>query len=77
MVVDEGGRRHRAGASGVAGRLAGLGALRPGLSVDDAATTIAALADYRMALVLVDDHHLTLDALEDWIADITARAVLA
>ena len=57
--------------------LAGLGALRPGLNVDDAATTIAALADYRMALVLVDDHHLTLDELEDWIADVTARAVLA
>ena len=30
-----------------------------------------------MALVLVDDHHLTLDDLEDWIADITARTVLA
>ena len=29
-----------------------------------------------MALLLVDDHHLTLDELEDWIADITARAVL-
>ena len=76
-VVDEGGRRHRAGAAGVAGRLAGLGALRSGLSVDHAATTIAALADYRMALVLVDDHHLTLDELEDWIADVTARSVLA
>ena len=37
--------------------------------------TIAALADYRMALLLVDDHHLTLDELEDWIADITAHAV--
>jgi hypothetical protein len=47
------------------------------LSVDDAATTIAALADYRMALVLVDDHRLTFDELEDWIADITVRAVLA
>ena len=77
VVVDEGGRRHRAGAASVAGRLAGLGALRPGLNADDAATTIAALADYRMALLLVDDHHLTLDELEDWIADITARAVLA
>jgi AcrR family transcriptional regulator len=76
-VVDEGGRRHRAGAAGVAGRLAGLGALRPGLTVDGAATTIALLADYRMALVLVDDHHLTLGEVEDWIADVTARTVLA
>ena len=77
VVVEEGGRRHRAGAASVAARLAGLGVLRPDLSADDAAMTIAALADYRMALLLVDDHHLTLEELEDWIADITARAVLA
>ena len=52
------------------------GALRPGLTVEDAATTIAALADYRLAMVLIDDHHLSLDAVEEWMADLTARAVL-
>jgi len=76
-VVDEGGRRHRAGAAGVAGRLAAMGALRKGLSVDDATSTIAVLADYRTALVLIDDHDFTLAQLEDWIAETTARAVLA
>lgn len=75
-VVDEGGRRHRAGADDVAGRLAALGALRAGLPVEEAATTVAALADYRLAMVLIDDHHLSLDAIEEWMADLTARAVL-
>jgi AcrR family transcriptional regulator len=76
-VVEEGGRRHRAGATGVAHRLASLDALRPGLNVDDAAATIAALADYRMAFVLIDDHHFELDQVEEWIGDVTARVILA
>lgn len=77
VVIEEGGRRHRAGALSVAGRLAGLSALRPGLTVDAAATTIAALADYRLALILMDDHGLDLDQVEDWIAAMIVRAVLA
>ncbi len=76
VVIEEGGRRHRAGASAVAHRLAGLGALRPGLSVEEAATTIAAIADYRVALILVDDHGFDVDQVEAWIAVTTARAVL-
>ena len=75
-VVEEGGNRHRAGAAAVAGRLASLGALRSGLTVEQAATTIAALADYRLAMVLIDDHHLDLEEIEEWMADVTARAVL-
>jgi AcrR family transcriptional regulator len=75
-VVDEGGRRHRAGARAVAERLASLGALDAELSTDDAAVTIATLADYRVALVLLDDHGYTLDAVEEWIATTTARSVL-
>ena len=76
-AIEEGGRRHRAGAATVAGRLAELGALRDGLTADEAATTIGALADARLALVLLDDHGLDLDQLEAWITDTTARAVLA
>ena len=48
----------------------------PELSIDEATVTIATLADYRVALVLLDDHGYTLDAVEDWIATTTARAVL-
>jgi len=76
FVIEEGGRRHRAGAHAIAERLAALGALDPLRSVDDAATAIAALADFRTALILVDDHGLDFDAVEQWIADMTVRAVL-
>jgi AcrR family transcriptional regulator len=75
-VVEEGGRRHRAGARAVADRLAALDALDPMRSIDEVATTLAVLADFRLALILIDDHGFDLDAVEDWIADMTARAVL-
>jgi hypothetical protein len=54
-----------------------LNALDPQLSVEQAATTIAAVADFRVALLLIDDHGLDFDAVEAWIAATTARAVLA
>ena len=73
-VIEEGGRRHRAGALAVAERLAALDALDPRLSVADAATTIAAVADFRVALFLIDDHGFDLDAVEAWMAGMTARA---
>ena len=76
-VIEEGGRRHRAGALAVAERLAALDALDPLLSVADAATTIAAVADFRVALFLIDDHGFDLDAVEGWMAGMTARGVLA
>jgi AcrR family transcriptional regulator len=76
-VIEEGGRRHRAGARAVAERLATLGALDPRCSIDDAATAIAALADFRLGLILIDDHGFDFQAVEDWIADMTARAVLS
>ena len=75
-VIEEGGRRHRAGARGVAERLAALDALDPQVSVADAATTIAAISDFRVALMLVDDHGFDFDAVEAWIARATVRAVL-
>ena len=75
-LTEEAGRRHRGGAKVVAGRLAALKALEPGLTVDAAANTIAALSDIRLALILIDDHGFDLDRLEEWIATTTARAVL-
>lgn len=75
-VLDEGGRRHRAGARAIAERLESLGALDAELSTDDATVTIATLADHRVALALLDDHEYTLDAVEAWIATTIARAVL-
>ncbi len=76
FVIEEGGRRHRAGARAVTERLAALGALDPERSIEDAATAIAAIADFRMALILIDDHGFDVDQVENWIAEMTARAVL-
>ena len=76
IVIQEGGRRHRAGARTIAERLAALGALDPDRSIDDVATAIAAISDFRMALILLDDHGFDFDGVENWIADMTARAVL-
>ena len=75
-VLEEGGRRHRAGTRSVAERLAALDALADGVDVEQAAVTIAALVDFRVALLLIDDHGFDLDAVEAWMADMTARAVL-
>jgi hypothetical protein len=75
-VVEEGARRHRAGARFVAERLAAIGALDPSIRAADAAVTIAALSDLRIAMLLVDDHGLDLDAAEAWMTATTARAVL-
>jgi AcrR family transcriptional regulator len=75
-ITEEGGRRHRAGAQGIAARLEALDALGPDLDTDEAAITLATLADVRVALVLVEDHGLDLDAVEHWIATTTARAIL-
>ena len=75
-IAEEGGRRHRAGSRGVAERLAAMGALDPTVTVDQAAITIAALADPRVVLLLIDDHGLDLDAIEEWITSTSIRAVL-
>jgi AcrR family transcriptional regulator len=75
-VVEEGGRRHIAGARFVTERLAALDALDPRLNVDDASVTVAALADVRVALLLIDQHGFEPDQVEQWIADMISRAVL-
>jgi AcrR family transcriptional regulator len=75
-LVEEGGRRHRAGAAAVAGRLAALGALAPDVSVEQAAASLAALSDFRLGIVLLDDHGMTVEELERWMADQASRAVL-
>jgi AcrR family transcriptional regulator len=75
-LAEEGGRRHRAGTTAVAQQLADVGALRAALDLDQAATTIATLSDFRVAILLIDDHRMTLDQVEDWIAHTTIRAVI-
>ncbi|MET0520598.1 MAG: helix-turn-helix domain-containing protein [Jiangellaceae bacterium] len=76
-VAAEGGRRHRAGAAAVAARLASLGALAPNIDEQHAATTLAALSETRLALVMLDDYGLDLDAVETWMSRTAKQVLLA
>jgi hypothetical protein len=57
------------------GLLEKLDALAPSVEPDEAAETLAALADFRFALVLRESYGWSLDRIEDWIAT-TSRALL-
>ena len=74
-VLEEGHRRHTAGAASMIGLLRKLDALAPSVEPDEAAETLAALADFRFALVLRESYGWSLDRIEDWIAA-TSRALL-
>jgi AcrR family transcriptional regulator len=75
-LLEEGARRHRDGAAAIAARLGALGALRKPLTVKQAAVTLAALAEFRLAIVLVDDHGMSVAQVERWITELSIRAVL-
>ena len=74
-VLAEGQRRHLDGARGVIGQLRSLDALDSALDPDEAAETLAAVSDFRLALVLRDSYGWPLDRVESWIAA-TSRALL-
>ncbi len=76
-LIEEGGRRHREGAALIANRLASLGALAPAVTVEQAATSLAALSDFRLGIVLMDDHAMSVEQIERWMAEQGARAVLS
>jgi AcrR family transcriptional regulator len=75
-VVAEGGRRHRDGVGSMAARLADMSALREGLDAERAAVTLAAITDFRLALVLLDDHGMSYDEIEAWMSETAVHAVL-
>jgi AcrR family transcriptional regulator len=74
-VLDEGHRRHLAGAAHTVETLDRLGALAPALDRAEAAESLAAASDFRFALVLQDDYGWPLDRIESWIAS-TSRTLL-
>ena len=67
-VLDEGHRRHLAGAARTVETLDRLGALAPSLDRAEAVESLAAVSDFRFALVLRDDYGWSLDRIENWIA---------
>ena len=72
----EGHRRHLDGTRFLAARLESLDALRPGLSVEEAAATIGAITDAWFALMLVDEYEWSPERVEAWMTAIVERAVL-
>jgi AcrR family transcriptional regulator len=77
QVTIEGQRRHRAGAQMVANRIMQLEGFAVGITAEEAATTMGALADYRLALALLDEYGMSLEAALAWMGDTTAKVLLA
>jgi AcrR family transcriptional regulator len=75
-VAAVGFQRHVDGVARLAGRLEALGALRPGLSVEAAASSITVITDVWFVLRLVDEYGWLIDECEAWMVDTLTRAVL-
>jgi AcrR family transcriptional regulator len=54
----------------------GAGALRPGLTVDDAADVVWATASSELFVLLTDERGWTLDHYQDWLTDTWSRLLL-
>ncbi len=74
-VLVEGQRRHSAGAASIVAALDALGALNESVDHGQAVDTLAAISDFRLALVLNESYGWSLDRIEAWIAD-TSRTLL-
>ena len=69
-------RESYAGASGVVADLAGRGALRPGLSVEQARDELWLLIQPEMFLLLIGERGWTLDAVQAWFTRTASAALL-
>lgn len=72
----EGLRRHREGVKACAAKLAGLKALRKGLSKAQAADVFAALTEPQAIFVFIDGYGWTFDQWHRWIQGVLARELL-
>jgi AcrR family transcriptional regulator len=75
VALAEGHRRHVEGAASVVRLLHQLGALHESVDRAAAAETLAAISDFRFALLLRDSYGWSLDRIESWMAT-TSRALL-
>ncbi|HEY7437828.1 MAG TPA: helix-turn-helix domain-containing protein [Acidimicrobiia bacterium] len=75
-VVQEGRHRHELGTRGLASRLEALGALRVGLSADEAGATMAVLSDPWLAVRLADEYAWPAEKIEAWTTEILERVIL-
>jgi AcrR family transcriptional regulator len=66
VVLDEGHRRHVEGARSVVGMLQDVKALSPAADAAAMSETLAAITDFRFALVLRESYGWSLDRVEEW-----------
>jgi AcrR family transcriptional regulator len=76
VAAEEGKRRHRDGSARTAAKLEGLGALRTGLSSEDATAMLATLTWRPMYAQLTQEHHWSYDQCEEWITTILTTTLL-
>ena len=65
-VLNEGHRRHLEGARTVVGALLDMKALARPAEADSASETLAAITDFRFAVVLRESYDWSLDRIEEW-----------
>lgn len=66
VVLNEGHRRHLEGARMVVGALLDMKALARPAEADSASETLAAITDFRFAVVLSESYDWSLDRIEEW-----------
>jgi AcrR family transcriptional regulator len=75
-AAQEGKRRHRGGTARTAHKLHTLGALRHGLSADDAAALLATVTWHPAYVQLTQEHNWTYDHCERWITNVLVSSLL-
>jgi TetR/AcrR family transcriptional regulator, regulator of cefoperazone and chloramphenicol sensitivity len=75
IALAEGHRRHVDGAGAAVRLLQGMGALGKSVDAQSASEALAAITDFRFALLLRDSYGWSLDRIESWMAE-TSRALL-
>jgi AcrR family transcriptional regulator len=75
-AAEEGKRRHRDGTARTAHKLHALGALRDGLTDDDAAALLATLTWRPVYAQLTQEHNWTYDHCEQWITSVLVSSLL-
>ncbi len=75
-VLDDGHRRHLEGARTVVGLLQGMDALVSTTDLAATSETLAAITDFRFALILRENYGWTLDRIEEWMTTASRNLLL-
>ncbi len=75
-VLDDGHRRHLEGARTVVGLLQGMDALVSTADLAATSETLAAITDFRFALILRENYGWTLDRIEEWMTTASRNLLL-